>query len=436
MLQLFNDHLKNNFSELFQSKLLIAVSGGLDSVVLARLCHELELDIALAHCNFNLRATESDADAIFVERLAEDLNAAFHLESFDTKTYASDNQTSIQLAARELRYQWFAELAEKFDYNFILTAHHLNDVVETFIINLSRGTGLDGLTGIPERNKNIIRPLLTFSRENILALALQKKWSWREDSSNASDTYIRNAIRHNMLPKLEELNSSFLQNFKTTQKNLKQTASLLEDYTQLLVKDLVTETSEGYEISVNRLLKHKNYEAILYQLLKDFNFKDWSAICTLLSAQTGKFCSSDTHRIIKNRDVLLLTTLASATVPAIIIPKETSYLRFLDGALSIEPVEAMTTMEKHIIYVDAQLLLYPLTLRPWKDGDSFRPFGMKGSKKLSDFFKDEKLSLPQKEQSYVLTSNGKIVWVVGWRADDRFKVTTGTKNIIKIIWHP
>lgn len=436
MLQLFNDHLKNNFSELFQSKLLIAVSGGLDSVVLARLCHELELDIALAHCNFNLRATESDADAIFVERLAEDLNAAFHLESFATKTYASANQTSIQLAARELRYQWFAELAEKFDYNFILTAHHLNDVVETFIINLSRGTGLDGLTGIPERNKNIIRPLLTFSRENILALALQKKWSWREDSSNASDTYIRNAIRHNMLPKLEELNSSFLQNFKTTQKNLKQTASLLEDYTQLLVKDLVTETSEGYEISVNRLLKHKNYEAILYQLLKDFNFKDWSAICTLLSAQTGKFCSSDTHRIIKNRDVLLLTTLASATVPAIIIPKETSYLRFLDGALSIEPVEAMTTMEKYIIYVDAQLLLYPLTLRPWKDGDSFRPFGMKGSKKLSDFFKDEKLSLPQKEQSYVLTSNGKIVWVVGWRADDRFKVTTGTKNIIKIIWHP
>ena len=213
MLQAFKSHINTTFPKLNSNKLLLAVSGGLDSMVLLHLCKASGLNIAIAHCNFNLRGKESDADTQLVKEEADRLQITCHVEHFNTESYAADNKISIQIAARELRYHWFDEVIKEFDYNYVLTAHHLNDDVETFIINLTRGTGLDGLSGIPKVNNTIIRPLLPFSREEIHTYALAEKIIWREDASNASDKYLRNSIRHHIIPRLEDLNTVFLDNF-------------------------------------------------------------------------------------------------------------------------------------------------------------------------------------------------------------------------------
>ncbi len=212
-----------------KNKLLIAISGGLDSVVLTHLCHDLKLDFSLAHCNFNLRGEESDADEQFVMDLADSLNREVFVESFDKEDYARLNKLSTQMAARKLRYDWFEELADQLEFDFVLTAHHADDNLETVLINLSRGTGLDGLTGIPEQNGNIVRPLLPFSRDDIEAYAKLKNWKWREDSSNTSDTYLRNALRHHVVPKLKELNPQMLQNFGKTVSHLRDVKDILQD---------------------------------------------------------------------------------------------------------------------------------------------------------------------------------------------------------------
>lgn len=434
MLEQFKKHINKKLPFLKEGKLLITISGGVDSVVLAHLCHQSNLNIALAHCNFNLRGKESDADEDFVLQLAEDLDLEVFIESFDTETYSNENKLSTQMAARKLRYDWFEELAEQLQFDYILTAHHADDNLETFLINLSRGTGLDGLTGIPEVNDNIIRPLLIFSRESIEAYAKENHLKWREDSSNASTKYLRNKLRHDVIPILKEINPQLLQNFGKTIDHLKDSKAIINDSIQdLISKGIVKLTKKGMQINISLIKEFENPKAYLYYFLNGFGFTEWNDVTELLDAQSGKQLFSEEWRLLKDRTHLHLTEISSENdFQTITISKTDKQVKTDLGILSFDETNAVLAKNKHTIYVDKELLKYPLIIRKWKDGDIFYPLGMIGKKKLSKYFKDEKLSLLDKENVRLLCSGEDIVWVLGKRADNRFKVNEKTKNILKI----
>ncbi|MDW5289871.1 tRNA lysidine(34) synthetase TilS [Formosa sp. PL04] len=415
--------------------MILTISGGIDSVVLAHLCHDLGLNIALAHCNFNLRGEESDADEAFLVKLADDLDLEIFIESFDTAQYAEDAKLSIQMAARELRYRWFEELVDLLHYDYVLTAHHADDNLETFLINLSRGTGIEGLTGIPEINDYIVRPLLPFSRNEIQDYAKTNHIKWREDSSNSSTKYLRNKLRHDVVPVLKEINPQWLQNFKMTQDHLHDSKVLIDDYMTQVYIDVVAFEAETIKLSVPKLLKYPNPKPYLYELLKAYKFTAWNDIYNLLEAQSGKQVFSETHRLLKNRDFLILSLKGTEDeisekeheISEDFNPIETAF-----GTLYFETVSELRASTNSTIFVDKDLLKFPLTIRKWERGDFFFPLGMRGKKKLSKYFKDEKLSLLEKEQVWVLCSNSQIVWIINRRSDNQFKVTSETKQILKI----
>lgn len=430
----FKNLVKTNYPYLCGSKLLLAVSGGLDSVVLAHLCHEAKLDFSIAHCNFNLRGEESDGDEKFVVDLADSLEVEVFTESFDTLNFAENHKISVQMAARELRYEWFSELSSSVQFDYTLTAHHANDNLETFLINLIRGTGPEGLTGIKTEKEEIIRPLLDFSRKQIEAYARKKHYKWREDSSNASDKYMRNKIRHHIVPVMEELNPQLLDSFAKTQQHLQESMDLVEDYISLLYPKLVQKDTYGYAIDIDFLKKVPNQKQILYQLLKSFGFTEWNDVYDLLSAQTGKMVLSDTHRLIKDRQKLLLTEQNGNSVNKEYNLGEDEDLVMIPGmgTLHINEVKEMEQASESCIFVPERKLEFPLKIRKWKKGDYFYPFGMKGKKKLSDFFKDQKFSLPEKENTWILFSGNEIVWIINHRADNRFAVEKSDSKILKI----
>ncbi|MGC6431568.1 MAG: tRNA lysidine(34) synthetase TilS [Jejuia sp.] len=433
MLEDFQNHIENNLSFLKDGKILIAISGGIDSVVLAHLSYQLGLNIALAHCNFNLRGDESDADEAFVIELAENLNLEVFVQRFDTKTYAQENKRSIQMAARELRYNWFTELAARLEFDYILTAHHADDNLETFLINFTRGTGLEGLTGIPEVNGEFVRPLLPFSNDDIVSFAKENNIKWRDDSSNASVKYLRNKLRHEVVPILKEINPSLLQSFQTTLNNLNDTADIVEESTNAVLKraiETIDENHVAYKIS--EFKKVNNSKAYLFQVFQGYGFTEWNDVVDLLDAETGKQVLSSTYRLIKNREHLLLSTIQSEISEEIVISETESQKETPFGILFFDEADAIFKSEANTIFVDKDKLKYPLILRKKQEGDIFYPIGMKGKKKLSKYFKDEKLSLLDKENTWLLCSEEDIVWVVNRRADDRFRVTANVKNILKI----
>lgn len=414
---------------------MVACSGGLDSVVLTHLLVKSGYEVTLAHCNFSLRGHESDADSQFVFKLAKKLELPIYAETFETEQFADDHNLSIQMAARALRYQWFEELSEQLKINYILTAHHLDDDLETFLINFSRGTGLKGLTGIPKRNQKILRPLLEFSREEIVAFAESQNLNWREDSSNFSNKYLRNALRLDVIPKWKEVTPALLQNYKTTREHLKNSQLLVENYIALIFTYVVEETKEGYRLSVSKLKKLPNTKALLYELLAPFGFTSWDDIYQLLDTQTGKQITSKTHILLKDRDYLLLEKKpenAKPSDPEVFLISDNQ--KFIDHPihLSFKKVSKVEKVSTNEIIVDADLLRFPLKIRKKQTGDVFYPFGFTGKKKLSKFFKDEKVSLLDKQKTWLLCSNDEIVWVIGMRADHRFRVTSNTKNILKI----
>lgn len=432
MLQAFESHIDTKLTFLKNAKLLVAISGGLDSVVLTYLCNALKLNIALAHCNFHLRGTESDDDESFVLNLAEQLDLEVFIEHFETKTYAEDHKISTQMAARELRYSWFSDLAEQLDFDYVLTAHHADDELETFIINLSRGTGLDGLTGISEIRGNIIRPLLEFSRIEIEAYAASKKLKWREDSSNASTKYLRNKIRHEVIPNLKELSENFLEQFKDTQRHLQQASLLTEAYVDTISRDIISVDEDMITFNIKKIQLLEHPEALLYQLLKDYKFTNWEDVYALLNAQSGKQVLSKDWRLLKDRDVLILTERTADHPEYIEIEDLNKKYQTSMGTLFFDEADALFGKRSDVIYVDQDKLKLPLTIRKWQKGDLFYPIGMKGKKKMSKFFKDEKYSLIDKEKALLLCSNQKVVWIIGKRADDRFKATESTANPLKI----
>ncbi|MDA9343464.1 tRNA lysidine(34) synthetase TilS [Algibacter sp.] len=433
MLNHLKTHIENRLGFLNQSKLLIAISGGLDSVVLTHLCHKLGFHIALAHCNFNLRGNESDADEDFVLQLAENLELEVFVERFDTELYAKENKCSIQMAARELRYTWFAELAEQLKFDYILTAHHADDNLETFIINFTRGTGLEGLKGIPEVNDKFVRPLLSFSSKDIETYAQVNNMKWRDDSSNKSVKYLRNKLRHEVIPILKEINPSLLQSFKSTLSNLNDTADIIEESTNAVLKRAIETIDENHVAF--KILEFKNVnnpKAYLFEIFKDYGFTEWNDVVNLLDAETGKQVFSNTHRLIKNRNQLLLSKIQLNDNQEILITEDDDKKQTGLGILFFNETDAVLEPSLNCIYVDKALLKFPLTLRNIKEGDVFYPLGMSGKKKVGKYFKDERLSLLDKENTWLLCSGDHIIWVVNRRADNRFRVTENTKRILKI----
>jgi tRNA(Ile)-lysidine synthase len=433
MLKQFQNHLSNQFPFLEGKKLLLAVSGGLDSMVLVHLFQQLDYEIVVLHCNFQLRGVESFGDQQFIQEYTSQNGISFSFTQFDTEAFAKDYKLSTQLAARELRYSWFYEQLEIQKGDYVLTAHHADDNLETFLINLSRGTGLDGLTGIPAQNDIVIRPLLPFTRQEIEEYATQNKLSWREDSSNASDKYLRNKIRHHLIPVLKELNPNFMNSFEKTQTYLQESQELVADAAIMVYQQVAKEKDGDIYFDINQLLKLPNYTSYLYQWLTEFGFTAWEDIYNLVTNQSGKHVFAPQFRLIKDRDYLILSPLKLATdKQEFLIESIESKVNFPLNMLFSNVTEISATLNS-AIFVDQEKLQFPLVLRRWNEGDVFQPFGMGGkSKKVSKLFKDEKLSLIEKENVWLLCSESQVVWVVGIRQDERFKIDSKTKKILKI----
>lgn len=431
MLTKFQHHIEQNFPQLKDKKLLLAVSGGIDSMVLLDLFYKLRFEICVVHCNFQLRGKESDADEMLVRETCQDKYIPYFIESFDTLEFAKKNKLSIQLAARKLRYDWFQELLS-LGFDYVLTAHHLNDNVETFLINYTRGTGLEGLTGIPAKNGSIIRPLLPFSRDEIENYAKENIIQWREDSSNASDKYFRNKLRHNIVPTLKELNTGFLDSFQNTLHHLQQAESLVNDASKLVFEKVVKEKGNQLEIHLKPLLEFQNYKAYLFQWLKSYGFSAWNDIYDLVNAQSGKQVFSETHVLLKDREKLILSERNSINKSEVFIIESIESKVNIPLKLIFSRFSGGKNMNANCIFVDEVKIKFPLTIRKWQEGDYFYPAGMNGKKKLSKYFKDEKYSLLDKENQWLLCSEDQIIWVIGKRADQRFIATERTQQIIKI----
>jgi len=431
----FKKHISAHFPALADQKILVACSGGLDSIVLLHLLQKIGFTLGVAHCNFKLRGAHSDADLSFVETIAGNLGVPVFTTVFDTKTYAKTQGVSTQVAARELRYEWFYSTATANGYDRIATGHHADDDLETFFINLSRVTGLRGLTGIASNTEQLIRPLLPFSRAQIMQFAKKEGLFWREDSSNSSRDYLRNKLRLDVIPALKGVNKTVLQNFKQTQQHLKESQALLEDYITLVTKLVVSQTDAGYEIDIKQLQALPNTNTLLFELLYPYGFTDFKAIASILESEVGKKVLSKQYVLQKDRNHLVLTTKEQVVDPHVYCIDAKQQSCTTPIKLNFTEVAQVGEHEPHSLYVDAGKLTYPLKVRAWRLDDVFHPFGMKGKKKLTKFFKDEKLSLLSKNSVWVLESGDEIVWVIGLRPDDRYKVTSATNKVLKIQWN-
>jgi tRNA(Ile)-lysidine synthase len=421
-----------------RDKLLIAVSGGVDSVVLCELCQQAGYTFEMAHCNFHLRGEESDRDEKFVQELGEKYNVKVWINHFDTTAYAASKKNSIQEAARELRYGWFNELlAGKLNnLSFLLTAHHLDDSIETSMMNFFKGTGIAGLRGILPRQGNIIRPLLFAGKQDLESFARHHSLQWVEDSSNESDKYTRNYFRHQVIPFVQKI-------YPGAEKNLAQNLTRFRD-TELLYhqaldghkKKLLTVKGNEVQIPVLKLQQVIPFTTVLYEIIRGFGFSSsqTNEVAALLESESGRYVQSPTHRVIRNRAWLIIVPVKTEEASLIPLDKAGLY-QFPAGSLLLErqPVkEAKPESNMNIACLDAAAIHFPLVLRPWKTGDYFYPLGMQKKKKLARFFIDQKLSLPEKENTWVLEMNSKIIWVVGRRIDERFKMKETTEEMIRI----
>ncbi|MFN3756845.1 MAG: tRNA lysidine(34) synthetase TilS [Flavobacterium sp.] len=425
----FEMHIASNFPHLKSGKLLLAVSGGLDSMVMLHLIQSVANDVSVAHANFSLRRLESDGDEVFVRTFCLQHKIPVYVKKFETQEFADEHKLSIQQAARQLRYEWFEELCEREGFDFVLTAHHLDDQLETFLIHLVRGTGLQGLTGIPEQQGNILRPLLAFSRKQLEDYAQEQLISWREDSSNQEIYYLRNKLRQNVVPLLKELNPSFLDGFNNTLHHLKQSQSLVNVTSEETWKAIAHEKENSIVIDLKKWSTLPYPKAYLYAWLSSYGFTAWDDILYLAqNAPSGKIIYSPNYRLLKNRQQLILEPILSQ-------PKQFQIesLDEVDGEYPLiwKKVTSFSECDQDSIVVDADALKFPLILRHWKEGDYFYPSGMQGKKKLSKFFKDEKIPVFEKEKIWLLCSENKIIWVVGYRTDRRFQVESYTQNLLK-----
>ncbi len=431
MLNGFNDYITKNDLLKKEDSTLITVSGGRDSVVLCELFDNAGLKFAIAHCNFQLRGKEAGGDELFVKKLAAKYKVDFFVKRFDTAAFSKANKLSIQETARVLRYQWFEEVRKKQGFDYVATAHHKDDELETFFINLLRGTGIAGLHGIAAKRGNIIRPLLFAGRNEIDAFVKKNKLKFREDSSNASEKYVRNKIRHAILPLFEEINPSFRKTLANEITRLGSVEKIYLDFIETNSKKLLKNNS----ISIQELKKSPYPSVLLYELLKKYHFNAEVSdeVFSALDALPGKLFYSATHRLVKDRAMLIITerkvdnnsdnVAISQHLKSISTPLEMTFSKVRNTA------DFKIPKDNNIACLDHEKLKFPLTVRKWEQGDFFYPLGMNKKKKLSDFFADIKLSIPDKENVWLVCSGPDIVYVAGKRIDERYKVGKETKLI-------
>lgn len=458
LFQQFKQHLAKQFAFLHpqHSKLLLAVSGGVDSVVLTDLFIKAGYDVVIAHCNFNLRGKESMRDEQFVKSLETKYNKPVLVKQFDTEGYAREHKISIQEAARKLRYDWFEELIQDEKLRVkdnssvssmpvisdlssvnLVTAHHANDNIETLLINFFRGTGISGLHGIPAKQGNIIRPLLFAKREAILAYAAEESLQWVEDSSNASDKYTRNFIRLQLMPAAKEIFTNAEDNILQNIERFKEAELLYQQAVNLHKTKLLQQKGNEWHIPVLKLQKVMPLQTITWEIIKPFGFTaaQITEVLKLLVAGNGSYLSSATHRIIKNRTWLIIAPLELTEAQHILIEESDKQIVFENGSLVISTLtaeHASISNSAAVAMLDAAHITFPLLLRKWKQGDYFYPLGMQKKKKLNRFFIDQKLSATEKENTWVVESDKKIIWVAGLRIDDRFKIKPSTPKVLKL----
>ena len=414
---------------------LVGLSGGADSVALLSVLVRLGYACVALHCDFHLRGEESERDAAFARTFAESLGVPFYQTDFDTVAYAREHHLSIEMAARALRYAWFEELRERLGAQAIAVAHHRDDSVETVVMNLIRGTGIRGLIGIRPRNGFVVRPLLCVSRADIVAWLENQGIRYVTDSTNLSDAYTRNFIRLNVLPLLERINPSVREAIARSAEHLSAVASVYAYEIARAREEVIV--SEGC-LSIEALCRFPAPEAILYELLKEYGFSRWvsAEVFDALRKESGKVFYSKTHRLLKDRAYLWIVPLEreAEKTSFLLDPSREIYREPVGLTFRELPITPDFQIEKNrrVAYFDADKLRFPLTLRKWREGDWFVPFGMKGRQKLSDYFSDHKFSRIEKEKAWLLCSGDAIIWLIGERADNRFRIDSGTKRVLAV----
>jgi tRNA(Ile)-lysidine synthase len=425
----------------FGERVLLAVSGGVDSVVMAHLFSQGGFECGVAHCNFQLRGVDSDADEEFVRSLAAGLELPVYVKRFEVEREVEEKGISVQMAARDLRYEWFEELAEQHSFDAIATAHNLNDSVETFFLNLARGTGIRGLTGIPAKNGRVIRPLLFATRKEIEHQARKSRLVYREDRSNIETKYQRNKIRHDVIPAMEQINPSFIATMAANIKRLEEAAAIFSHAVDRVREELFEPGSEGILIDIGRLKGMSPLQTWLYELFSPFRFTraQCEGIEQIMNAEPGSRSISPTHQLYKDRDRLILVDSSPASFERFYLdsPENFSWLPFsMDVKVMERSRLARIPSDRNTACLDYDEIQFPLTIRHWLHGDYFYPLGMDQIKKLSDFFVDEKIPVPEKERTWILATGRKIVWIMGHRIDNRFRITDRTSRVLLLRFQP
>jgi len=439
MFERFRQHIETNHLCNPQDHILLAVSGGVDSMVMLHLFQTLKYAVSVAHVNFQLRGADSDADEAFVKEYCAHQGIPFHSTRTNTNNYAMEHGLSIQMAARELRYAWFKKIMNEQGDTLLATAHHFNDSLETVLLNWAHGAGVESFAGIALKRDNIIRPLLFATREEVLAYAKQESIAWREDSSNRTDDYQRNFIRHQVIPKLKEINPSLEATLLKRAHRLQHELDFYHASAKAWQKEHVIHEGTTTKITRQSIQTAAHPALMLWHALKEFGFSYEQCDATVLAAQgqSGKQFLAGNYKLTIDRDYLLLTLQQTIWTETTIERGETTaQLGPWQLQLSLKERVVEPTVLKNSATLDAAKLQFPLTWRKWRAGDLFHPLGMTHRKKLSDFLIDSKIPVGEKDSVTVLESAGEIVWVAGYRIDDRFKITDRTTEVLFVVVGP
>jgi tRNA(Ile)-lysidine synthase len=454
LLQAFRDFIAKERLFSVGDRLLLAVSGGLDSIVLCELMHRGKFNVEIAHCNFQLRGAESDRDEAFVRQLGERYGWEVHIRRFDTEAYATSEKVSIQVAARELRYQWFYEIIDSWAQPaaFVITAHHLDDNTETLLMNFFKGTGIAGLRAMLPRQGKIIRPLLFATRAMLQHFAAGEGLEWVEDSSNVEDKYTRNFFRHQVIPLVQKVYPAAVQNLADNISRFREIEWIYRQAIEQQKKKLLEYKDNEVHIPVLKLQRSEPLTTLVYEIISAFGFSAQQApeVIGLLDSPSGKYVQSATHRILRHRNWLIISPRSTTESVTIIVEPGDTEVVYEQGRLCLKELSSSEVPEEvlspsstiassrgrapvsPIAWLDAGGIDFPLVLRKWRPGDYFYPLGMRKKKKLARFFIDNKLSLAEKEKIWVVEMNKKIIWIVGLRIDDRYRITTATRRVLKI----
>ena len=447
----YTDFIEQNGLFALKDNLLLAVSGGIDSVVLAHLTSKAGYSFGIAHCNFGLRGEESQRDESFVRELAQALAVPLFIRRFDTKGYAAENKVSIQVAARELRYSWFWEILAgrgredlqkggadpAMPFQYLMTAHHKDDNIETVLMNFCKGTGIAGLRGMLPRQERLVRPLLFASREEIEAYAREYKLQWVEDSSNEETKYTRNYFRKAIIPAMDKIFPQVRENISNNIERFKEVAELYSQAVEVIKKKLIEVSGSEVRVPVLKLEKSSPRRTLIYEIIKEYGFTAHQVeeVEKLLTSESGRYITSSSHRVLRNRAWLIISPLAVIKDQIVVVTQEEEEAIFDESRLRLkwlEGGEVKLSTDNSMATLDASEIQFPLIIRKWKEGDYFYPLGMRKKKKLARFFIDLKLSKLDKEKVWVVESHKKIVWVIGYRIDDRFKITPHTSKVLQL----